>query len=372
MKIPFYRAKIDSDEKDNINDLLNGEFDNCIEELEDEFSSYVGSKYALATAHGTSALHLSLLALELKRGDKVLCSVNSYPAVPEVVRHFDAEPIFIDVDEDSFNINLDKLEAYLMDNNSRKLKAVIASHIAGNPIDLTRLYSIASIYNIKVIEDASDALGASYNGEKIGSLKADATCFSFMPHLKKSICGGGMLVTDDEALYNRAKSLRNHAITVNDSDLEYIYDVNDIGNKYGMSELSGVFILAQLKKQEDALSRHKEIASVYDKALEGVAHISIPINYSDHSYSNYIVKIDKNRDSFARELLKKGIKCGLHYIPLNFLSYYKEKYSLKINDFPVALKNYQQVLSLPIFADMSDEEVKYVCKSLKEVSKTRV
>jgi perosamine synthetase len=372
MHIPFYRADIGDKERNRIEDVLEGEGFSAVEDLEANFESYIGASYALATSHGTAALHLAMLAIDLKRGDKVLCSVNSYPAVPEVVRHFDAEPIFVDVDEETFNIDLDKLEAYLEDNTSKKLKAVIVSIIAGQPMDLDRLYNIASIYGVKIVEDASDALGATYNGEKIGSLGADITCFSFSPHLKKNVCNGGMLVTNDDEIMERAKLLRNHAMVIDEESLEYIYDITDIGSKYTMSELDAAFIDAQVEKQDAAIGRQKAIASRYNERLKGAPHITLPVESREHAYSLYIIKVDKNRDSFARELAEKGIETGLHFIPLHLLSYYKSKYNLRINDFPVALRNFQQVLSIPIYASMTDKEVDYVCDAILEIAKHRV
>lgn len=372
MEIPFYRADIGGDERERIDEVLDGELTTAVEDLEAQFESYVGASYALATSHGTAALHLAMLAIDLKRGDKVLCSVNAFPAVPEVVRHFDAEPHFIDVDEETFNIDLDKLEAYLEDNISKKLKAVIVSHIAGQTVNLDRLYKIAQIYGVKIVEDASDALGASYNGRKIGATGADITCFSFSPHLRKNVCNGGMLVTDDEEIMERAKLLRNHAMVVEEEGLEYIYNVTDIGNKYTMSPLDAAFIAVQLEKQDAAVARQREIAARYNECLKGAAHITLPVAKGDHAYSHYVIKVDKNRDSFARELIAVGIEAGLHYIPLHLLSYYKTKYNLRVNDYPAALRSFQQVLSIPVYASMTDKEVEYVCKSIREITKTRV
>ena len=372
MDIPFYRADIGGDERERIDEVLDGELTTSVEDLETQFESYTGAAYALATSHGTAALHLAMLAIDLKRGDKVLCSVNAFPAVPEVVRHFDAEPHFIDVDEATFNIDLDKLEAYLEDNMSKKLKAVIVSHIAGQPMNLERLYNIAKIYGVKIVEDASDALGATYKGEKIGATGADITCFSFNPHLKRSVCNGGMLVTDDEEIMERAKLLRNHAMVTDEEGLDYVYNVTDIGNKYTMSPLDAAFIAVQLEKQDEAVERQKAIAARFNEALKDAKHITLPVAKEDHAYSLYIIKVDKNRDSFARELLEVGIETGLHYIPLHLLSYYKNKYSLRVNDYPAALRSYQQVLSIPIYASMSDAEVEYVCKSILAITKTRV
>ncbi|WP_455755873.1 DegT/DnrJ/EryC1/StrS family aminotransferase [Sulfurimonas sp.] len=373
MKIPFSKFVNGVQTHSNVSDVLDGENINQVSELEDEFASYIGVEYALATSHGTDALHLAMLALDLKRGDKVVCSVNAHPNVPEVVRHFDAEPVFIDIEEDTYNINLDRLENYLEDNKSKKLKAVIVTHIAGNTVDLDRLYSIAKIYDVKIVEDACDALGATYKGEKIGSTGADITCFDFSSHLKKNVCNGGMIVTNDEDIIDRARLLHNHGITKNDDALEYIYEVIDIGNDYSLSELNAAYIRAQLAEQDKTIKRQREIAKIYNESLDGVAHITIPSIQSDEQpFSLYIVKIDKNRDSFAVELKDEGVEAGLHYIPLHLLTYYKSKYSLRVNDFPVALRMYQQVLSLPIYASMSDTDVKFVCDKIKKIAKTRV
>ena len=373
MKVVFNKYGSDREEHSNVADVLDAEDINQVKQLENEFSSYVGSKHALATSHGTSALHLAMLALDLKRGDKVICSVNAYPSIPEVVRHFDAEPIFIDIQEQTYNINLDLLENYLEDNKSKKLKAVIVTHIAGKSVDLDRLYSIAKIYDVKIVEDASEALGATYNDKKIGSTGGDIVCFDFSPHLKKNICNGGMLVSDDDEIINRAKLLANHAIEKNENALEYIYDIIDIGNDYSMSELNAAYIRAQLKKQDENITKQRSIAKIYSKTLHNTPHITIPnMDNEENPFSLYIIKIDKNRDSFALDLKNDGIECGLHYIPLHLLTYYKAKYALKINNFPVALKSYQQILSLPIYPTMSDKEIKFVCDKIKEIAKTKV
>jgi len=373
MKVAFCRYESSREAHSNVSDVLDQEDIDQVEELEEEFASYIGADYALATSHGTSALHLAMLALDLKRGDKIVCSVNAHPNVPEVVRHFDAEPIFIDIDPQSYNINLDKLEAYLEENSAKKLKAVIVTHVAGQCVDLERLYAMAKRYDVKVVEDACEALGATYKGERIGSTGADITCFNFSAHLKRDVCNGGMLVSNNQEIIERAKLLRSHAMKRDEDSLEYIYDVVDIGFDYSMSQLSAAYIRAQIKEQDKNLQRIQEIAQMYSKALDGVEHVTIPKPKSDdHPYSLYIIKVDKNRDSFALELKKQGVEVGLHYIPLHFLTYYKNKYSLKVNNFPVALTTYQQVMSLPIYPSMQDKEVLYVIEKIKSVASTRV
>lgn len=357
----------------NVSDVLDAEELDQVQQLEEDFKEYIGADYALATSHGTSALHLAMLALDLKRGDKIVCSVNAHPNVPEVVRHFDAEPVFIDIDAKSYNIDLDKLEVYLQENKSKKLKAVIVTHVAGQCTDLDKLYAIGKEYDVKIVEDAAEALGATYNGVKIGSTGADITCFNFSSHLKKDVCNGGMLVSNSEDIINRAKLLSSHAMVSDEGSLDYIYDVVDIGFDYSMSQLDAAYIRAQIKEQDTNLARLKEIAQMYTRGLEGVEHITVPEPLSDeHPFSLYIIKVDKNRDSFARDLKEEGVEVGLHYIPLHFLSYYKNKYALKINNFPVALTSYQQIMSLPIYAGMCNKDVEFVIEKIKSVSSTKV
>ena len=373
MSIKFHKFVSERESHSNVSDVLDGENINQVKILEEEFCEYVGSKYAVATSHGSSAIHLAMLALELKRGDKVVCSVNAHPTIPEAVRHFDAEPVFIDIDEDSYNMNLELLEKYLKENSSKKLKAVVVTHIAGVSVDLDKLYQLGDDYDVKIVEDASDAIGATFHGKKIGSTGADIVCFDFSAHMKKNICNGGMLVSDDEELINRARLLSNHAMVKNSSVLEYIYDVVDIGHNYSMSQLDAAYIRAQLKDQDDFIEKQREIAELYNKYLAGIEHIELPKEVSSEMpYFLYIVKIDKNRDSFATKLKDEGVESALHYIPLHLLTYYKSKYSLRVNDFPVALKVYQQMLSLPIYPSMSEEDVKFVSSKIKKVASNRV
>jgi len=374
-EIPFFLPSIDNSEKAIIDEVLALKGASKIEELEDLFCEYIGCKYAVSTSSWSAAMHLSLFAMELKRGDKILCSVNAFPTVAESVRHFDAEPIFVDIDPDTFNISPDKLKEALVKHKHKKLKAVIVSHIAGQSADLDEIYKIAQENKIKVIEDASNALGATYKGRKIGA-EGDIVTFSFSSQLRNAIANTGMIATDDENIYNRAKLIRHHAIVAKEWDkhgnLGYIYDVTDIGIKYDTSELEAAFSIAQLQKADNFIKRRREIASIYQKELANVPHVSLPKVNDEHIYSQFIIKIDKNRDDFARELRENGVYTALHFVPLHLLSYYKQKYSLRVNDFPTALTNFQQILSIPCYSAMSNDDVKYVCDMIKETAKNRV
>ena len=374
--IPFYKPTINDTQKKLIQEVLesNSTPDKVVV-LEEAVVELTGAKYALVANSATSALHLALCAMDLKRGDKVLCSVNAFPSIPEVVRHFDAEPVFIDISRKDFNLDLDALENYLKANNSKKLKAVIVSHIAGQACDLDRLYYLGETYDVKILEDAGEAIGGTYKGTMLGATGADMTVFCFHPHLKDERANGGVLVCDDKALYERAKLLRNHAMPQKEGAEEqpnYIYDVIDIGCKYSMSELDAAYCLGALENITSAKQRRAQIAATYLERLTGVAHIMMPEVLEDHNFNLFIIRVDKNRDSFAKELRDKGVDTALHYIPLHLLTYYKNKYELRVNAFPIALQNYQQILSLPIYEAMRDEEVKYICDTIIEIAKHRI
>ncbi len=372
--IPFFKPTIDTEEQEQVNEVLQQQVKSIskVEELEDEIKAFIGVENIIATNNATSALHLSLSAMDLKRADKVLMSVNSFVNLPETVRHFDAEPIFIDIEPNGFNMDIDKLESYLEQNNSKKLRALMITFVAGEVPDLKRIYAIAKKYDLIVIEDAISALGAMYDNEMVGSTGADMTIFSTnYSNSKAAISRGGFIATANEEFANRARLLRTHAINSSFDEygnLDYTYDVVDIGFKYDMTEIEAAFNLAQFYKTNAFCERRQEIAEIYNEKLSGLKHIVLPKYDPEHIYSQYIIRVSKNRDGFARVLKEKGISTGLHYIPLHLLTYYKKKYKLKITTYGNALSTYGQILSLPIYPSMSDDDVQYVCQTIQSVA----
>ncbi len=375
--IAFYKPSIGQEELKEVQEVFenNSETSKVIE-FEESITEFIGAKHAISTCNATAALHLALSAIELKRGDKILMCVNSFVNVPEVVRHFDAEPIFVDINMEDMNIDLNKFEKILSENKSKKLRGAIISFVSGQTTNLDRLYAIAQTYGIILIEDATNALGVTYNGKLVGSLEADMTIFSTNPSNGKfAVSRDGVIVTNNEDIANRAKLLRTHALTTTYDDhgnLDYIYDVVDIGHKYDMSELDAAFALAQLKKTNVFIKRRKEIAKIYEEKLAGLKHVTTPKYKDEHIFTQYIVKVSRNRDVFARALKEKGIATGLNYIPLHLLNYYKNKYSLKITTFGSALTSYQQILSLPMYPSLSNADVDYICKEIIEIAESWV
>ena len=371
--IAIYKATIDNEELNQIRSVLESKNDlSKVIEFEDSMKKFIGAKYAIATATSTAAIHLALSAIKLKRGDKILMSVNSFVNLPEVVRHFDAEPIFIDISMEDMNIDVNKFEEALAENDSKKLRGAIITFVGGQTPDLDRIYDIAQKYGIILIEDCRSSLGAYYKGKRVGNLRADMTIFSTNPsNSKYAISRSGVIVTNNEEIANRAKLLRTHALTTTyDSygNLDYVYDVVDIGHKYDLSELDAAYALAQLNKTERFIKRRKEIAKLYESRLSNVKHITILPHKEEHIFTQFIIKVSRNRDAFARALKERGVSTGLNYIPLHLLSYYKTKYSIKITAFPNALNNYHQILSLPMYAGLSDDDINYVCDKVIEVA----
>lgn len=374
-EISFYKPTITSRESELINEALNSQGTGMIDRMESSLREYFGAKHAIVTYNAAAAHHLALCAMDIKRGDKIVCSVNAFPSVAQAIRHFDAEPIFVDIDEDDFNIDPQALRRTLKEHNHKKLKGVFVSHIGGQAAKMHEIYEIANEYGIKVLDDGNKSIGMTYEGKKIGNTGSFISCFQITSQLKNPVATAGFMITNNDDIASRAQLLRNYAL-INGIDkygnLGYIYDVVDIGVKYDITTLNAAYALAQFEKNDQFIKRREVIAQTYNKSLENCPHVSTPAKKRDHIYTQYIIKIDKNRDGFARELLEAGIHTSLHYIPIHMLKYYKDKYGLKVNDFPNALKVYQQVLSLPIYNALKDEEVAYICEKIHQIAKTRV
>ncbi len=364
IKIPFKKVYIPSGLLQAINDGIKaGKFD-ATSDLESDISSKTGMKYALSTTTSTSALHLAMCALDLKRGDKVLCSVNSFADIPEVVRHFDAEPVFVDTLPGSYTIDPGKLAKMAEKIKGKKLRAVLVNHPGGKKAPMKEIRKVADEYGLKVIEDAGERLG----GDHIGQY-SDISIVGFCSKTSNNV-KGGLLLTDDKSYYDRALLLRDHGVVYTSQEASYMYDVLDIGCGYRMSEYSATYFRALLAENAKMTDRRKEIAQRYIKALRNVDSISVAEYDSEHTYAQFVIEVGTNRDAFARKLKEMGIEVSVQYVPLNQTKYYKEKYDLKVFDFPAALESYQKMMSLPIYSLLSDDEVDQVCEVVKEIAKT--
>jgi dTDP-4-amino-4,6-dideoxygalactose transaminase len=346
-----------------------------IENFKKFFSKYIKHKYILPTSTGSSALHLAMCAIDLKRGDKILCSVNSFASIPEVVRHFDAEPIFVDINKNNLHIDFDQLEEKIKQNYSKKLRGIIVHHIGGEYLDIKRLHSIAEKHNLYIIEDATTILGSK--NVEINEY-SDIKVFRFDANQPNSPVNGGVFATNNFSLHKRANLLSYHGISREDlqesenMSLDYFYDLTALGCEYRMSQLDATYHFLNIKNRPEHIAKRQKIAKIYYSRLKNIKHISFPETTESNTFYYFIVQVDKNRDGFARELKERGINTSLHYPSLHLLTYYKTKYDLKVNDFPSALKMYQQVLSLPIHHSLNLDEVNKICDSIIEISEKHI
>jgi len=366
-KVPFYKqskiTRLSKLDYQNFDKLI----ENATLHLEQKFASIYKSSHILSVNNPSSAIHLAMCAIDLKRGDKVLCAVNAYVDIAEAIRHFDSEPIFVDIEPKSYHINIKDLEQKIKQNYSKKLRAIVVNHFAGLRVQIEPILKLAQKYNLKVIEDFSNAPIMS----KSEKLQSDIAIYSLNFRLDNTL-KGAILAFRDSNEFERAKLLREHGLVHTNKELEYLYDIVDIGCDYRLDELSAYLLDGFFEDRMELIKRKQAIAKLYLQELKNIDAISLPIESKEHLYTYFIIEVNKNRDHFARELKKRGVEVGLQYIPLHFTSYYKNKYKLKVTSFPNALNAYQKVLSLPCHGKMSDEDARYVIKQVKEVAKEHI
>jgi len=341
-------------------------------EFENRFKGYIGSSDAVSMNSATAALHLALKAIGVQRGDEVIVPTNTFVATAEVVTYFDAIPVLCDIEETTHNIDVSKIEALITD----RTKAIIPVHFAGQPCDMDEIYEIARKNNLKIIEDAAHAIPSEYKGIKIGNLTGtDVTCFSFYATKTLSTGEGGMATTNNAEYAKSMKVNRLHGISKDAWDRytakgSWYYEVVDNGNKYNTTDINAALGLVQLRKQEKLRKKRNQIAIKYNEAFKGCKNIITPYVKEDRvtSWHLYVIKID-NRDDVIEKLKENGVGCSVHFIPIHKHPYYKDKYGYKNEDYPIANRVFEKSISLPIYPDMSDEEIAYVIDNVKALVK---
>ena len=339
-------------------------------EFEREFKRYIGADFTVSMNSATAALHLALKAVGLKQEDEVIIPTTTFVATAEVVTYFNAIPVLCDIEKRTHNIDVSKIEALI----TKKTKAIIVVHFAGQPCDMDEIYKISQKYGLSVIEDAAHALPSKYKGVMIGSLKGtDITCFSFYATKTLSTGEGGMSVTDNKEYaesmsINRLHGLSRNAWNRYDSKGSWYYDVLDNGNKYNTTDICSAIGLVQLKKQNELQSKRVNIATKYSDAFSANVNITVPYIKSDRetSWHLYVIKV-KNRDGIFDDLKRAGVNCSVHFIPVHKHTYYKNKYDYKNDDYANANEVFETSLSLPIYPDMTEEDIEYVINKVIKV-----
>ena len=326
-----------------------------LEKFENSFAKFCDKKYAVGVNSGTDALKLALLAYGIKDGDEVITAPNSYFSTAMVISEIGATPVFVDINKDTYTMNVDLLEKAI----SKKTKAIIPVHLYGHVVDMDPILRLARKYKLAVIEDACQAHGAMYKGKKVPY--GETGVFSFYPGKNIGCFGdGGALVTNNKAIAHKIFYLRNDG-----SFKKYIHKV--IGIKSRLDTLQAAILRMKLHYLEKWNKKRHQHAMKYNKLLGGIPEVTIPkvASYASHVYHIYCIEY-KNRDKLWKYLKNKGIEAQIHYpVPIHLQDAYKNN-KYKKGSFPVTEEKAQTILSLPMFPELTDKEIRYVCSVIKE------
>jgi dTDP-4-amino-4,6-dideoxygalactose transaminase len=363
VKVPFLDLKAQYESiRDDIGAALQEVIDNTafaggpfVERFENEFASFCQCEYAVGVSSGTSALWTALRAVGVSNGDEVITTPSTFIATAEAISLCGATPRFVDVDDDTYNMAPDLIEACL----TPRVKAIVPVHLFGQPVDMDPIMEIARTHHLFVIEDACQAHGAQYKGRPVGSI-GHAGCFSFYPGKNLGAYGeAGAVVTNDSELAQKIRMFREHGQTK-----KYYHHV--IGWNDRMDGIQGAVLSAKLKHLNEWNDKRRKHARLYNQLLRDVKGVKTPIeaDYARHVYHIYAIRT-KNRDALMKLLGEKGIQCGIHYpVPIHLQDAY-EFLGYTQGDFPVAETCANEFISLPMYAELSPEQIEKVCSEIR-------
>ena len=384
MKIPYARQNINEADIESVVKILQSDWltqGPMLERFEKAVADYCGVKYGVAVSSATAALHLACLAADLGRGDRLWTSPNTFVASANCGLYCGSEVDFVDIDPRTYNLAVAKLEEKLaIGKSTGKLpKVVIPVHFGGQSCEMESIARLASEYDFNIIEDASHAIGGLYQNRPVGSCAYSAmTVFSFHPVKIITSGEGGMILTNREDLYEKLIRLRSHGITRDPelmeggSDGPWYYQQLDLGYNYRITDIQAALGFSQLQRLVEFIKRRRYLAGRYNQLLAGLPVIT-PEEHPDckSAYHLYVIRlqlgqINKSRRQVFEELRQAGIMVNLHYIPVHTQPYYR-KMGFKRGDFPEAERYYSEVISLPMYFGLSDQEQDYVVDQLREI-----
>ncbi len=346
-----------------------------VKQFEVQLAKYLNSNNVIAVNSCTAALHLALAACRFTKGSKFIAPTYTFASTVEVGEYLGLEPILVDCMKNSYNIDLNAVEALLK--NDHKIVAVIPVHFAGNPLNIEELNRICLKYNAFLLEDAAHGLEAISNFGKVGNTSF-ATAFSFYANKNITTGGeGGALATNNDKLADLVRKLSLHGMSKNGwqrykYNKKWAYDISELGFKYNMSDVSASFGINQLNKINSWLKRRNEIVTFYMVGLSSIEGIILPEHSKDgtHAWHLFVIKINKrkwriNRNKIIEKLNAVGIGTSVHYKSIHMHTFFKKKYNFKTNDFPIAADHSKNVLSLPIYPALSNEEVQYIIHQIR-------
>lgn len=361
-KIPLAKPYVGEEEIKALKEVVNSgflSFGSKLPEFEKRFAEYLGAKYAVAVSSGTAGLHLCVKALGFKKGDEVITTPFSFVASANCLLYEGVTPVFVDIDEKTFNMDDSKIEEKI----TPKTKAILPVHVFGQPCNMDKIMEIAARHNLAVIEDACEALGSSYSGKKAG-LFGNAAVFAFYPNKQMTTGEGGMIVTNDDKIYKMCKILRNQGRQEEDKWLIH----HHLGYNYRLDEMSCAVGLEQLKKLDFMLKKRQEIAEKYSKAFSDTEGIKAPFVKAgaEHSWFLYVVLLKEgvDREKVIETLAKQGIQTRPYFPPIHSQPYFKKMFPGQ-ESLPVCEKISRQTLALPFYIQLTDEDINKVASSIK-------
>jgi perosamine synthetase len=375
--LPYGRQSISEDDIQSVVDVLRSDWLTTgpkVAEFEEELAARVGAKYAVAFSSGTAALHGAAFAAGLKAGDEAITSPLTFAATANCVLYQGARPVFADVSPDTLNLDPDRLAERITPNT----RAVLPVDYAGHPADLDPILALAERHGLTVIEDACHALGAEYKGRRTGSI-AHMSVFSFHPVKHVATGEGGMVTTDRADLAENLRRFRNHGIS-SDARLRHAagqwhYEMVLLGFNYRLTDIACALGISQLKKLEANLARRREIAARYTAAFRNLRGVVAPsvrpdVNPVWHLYPIRIntSQLKKDRAYVFRALRAENIGVNMHYIPVHLHPYYRDRFGYRGGEYPVAETAYEQLISLPMFHAMTEQDVEDVIAAVSKVS----
>jgi perosamine synthetase len=372
MTIPMSQPDITSAERAAVLDVLSTStlaLGPRLERFERSLAERVGARHAVGVSSGTAGLHLCVVAAGVSDGDVVLTTPFSFVASANCVLYERARPVFVDIDPDTLTIDPDALAsaARALTARGERLRAVLPVHVFGHPADMDPIREVAARYRLAVIEDACEAIGATYKGRAVGTL-GDAAVFAFYPNKQITTGEGGMIVTDDSAWDGLFRSLRNQGRDVFDGWLQH----SRLGWNYRLDELSAALGAVQVERLEEILAQRARVADSYTRRLARLEHVTPPAIapwVSRMSWFVYVVRLAPwlDRDAVIRALEERGAPSRAYFPPIHLQPFYRERFGFRPGNFPVSEEMGRRCLALPFFGAMTDAQIDTVCGALGEV-----
>jgi len=343
-------------------------------EFEKRMGNFAGTKYAVAVNSGTSALHLIIRGLRVEEGDVIITTPFSFIASSNCILFERGKPLFVDIEEDTLNLDADKVAEKLESMSGEelaKVKALLVVDAFGQPADWDRFKEIGRKYNLRLIEDSAEAIGAEYKGKRAGSL-GEVGVFAFYPNKQITTGEGGILVTDNEDLAGLARSMRNQGRGESGEWLDH----ERLGYNYRMDELSSALGCSQMERIEEILDKRAKVAGMYGEKLAEVKEVQVPFiapYVSRMSWFVYVIRLKKgiDRDRVIRFLRENSIECKPYFTPIHLQPFYRKMFGYREGDFPVTEDVTERTIALPFFNNLKEEQIDYVVEKLKEGIKKR-